>query len=760
METTFDLPDEPAVDDAIETLAADMAVTERANLATSLDEDQRKALAGRIRARFDSDVASRAPRMKRCKELQKLYAMVAETKNFPFHNAANIKAPTLTGPQLQIQSRLFDMVWPASGRIFNVLAGTIDELPLSHITEEFANSYVRYKMPNMAQGLDDSLHAMTLYGSAFRRTYWDAALTRIDSGPVALEDFVVAYRYRSVDPSMADVPRYTMIHHLTVDEIADMGSLVTGADAVKAHAGEEDHESAFRDQAQKIDGVTHDPTEDDEDRKRPVLEQHFRWKTPNNSGKHPAFDGKPHYVYALVDAWSGELLRLSLREEDDPDDLRRFQRQQQAVSEHEAAQRLVALQAPQMDPMTGAPIPPPIPPGPTPPTPKPIRKRQICFFTHLRCFPSDGFYGIGYGDVLYGLAIGLNTTINQHIDGVTLRNAKPALMSSQVRMQRGNVAVQPGSFVEVDGPIGAIRDAIMYLDPPGNDPSTVPLIQMMSGMADAMTGSADTMSGVLPKSNQTAEGVSKLIEQALTPINVLGRRVLLALTHELQKIWRCFGVFLEDAEIVDIIGESEQPKRIEISRAMFTPTARLVPASDPRQKSQRVNDHQALMGYVTQNPFIMKDPVQAAPLLRAMTEQGLRIFPDGERMMQFLPPAQPPGPPPPPPPVPYWEEDASFLNGKPSHVNQADDDNLHLQGHSAFQQTQGQMLAPPMKDALEQHLRDHIAATIRKQFGGQNGQQQQPISGGPIPPGGSPGPGPGPMAGSPDQPPPGGPSPP
>ena len=51
---------------------------------------------------------------------------------------------------------------------------------------------------------------------------------------------------------------------------------------------------------------------------------------------------------------------------------------------------------------------------------------------------------------------------------------------------------------------------------------------------------------------------------------------------------------------------------------------------------------------------------------------------------------------------------------------------LHLQGHSMFQGSpEGQMLAPPMKDALEQHIRDHVAATIRKQMGGQNGQQQQ-----------------------------------
>jgi hypothetical protein len=764
--------DEPEVEAAPETDPADLTVSEKANLARFLDppedvdRERSKKAAQRVVKRYDSDVTSRAPRMQRCKELQKMYAMVAEQKNFPFHNSANIKTSALTGPTLQIESRLYDMVWPATGRVFNVLAGTVDEMPLMHISEEFSNSYVRYKMPNYGLGWRDTVHQMCLYGSGIRRVYWDATLARIDAGPVPLEDFVVAYRFRSHDPSMSDVPRYTMVHHLCLAELEEMaadGHLVN-VDKVKDHAGDEDHESQFRDQAGKIDGVTPEPDEDDEDRKRPILEQHFRWKAPDEPETHPAFDGKDHYVYALVDAWSGELLRLSLREEDDPDDLRRFQRQQQAVDEHAAAVReyVAALSAPppppQMDPMSGAMIPapaapPPPPPGEAPPPPRPVRKRQICFFTHFQCFPSDGFYGLGYGDLLLGITKALNTTINQHADGVTLKNAKPMLMSRQVRMQRGAVSVQPGAVVEIDGPISAIRDSIMFLDPPGNDPSTVPLISLLDGMGDRMTGSADTMSGALPKSNQTAEGVSKLIDQALTPITVLGRTTLLGVSHELTKMWRCWGVFLEDSEIVDIIGNDGNPKRIQISRAIFTPTARLVPAADPRMKTQRLNDYQALYGYVTNNPWVMKDPSVANAMLRALTEMGLAIFPDGEKLLGLIPPPVPPGPPPPPPPVPFWEENARFLNGQPAQVSPGDDNAQHLQGHMQFGQSpEGSMLAPPMKQALEQHIRDTLAAIIRQQMGGMNGNGQQQGPGGPAPPGGPPGGGPPGMAGPAGQP--------
>ena len=68
---------------------------------------------------------------------------------------------------------------------------------------------------------------------------------------------------------------------------------------------------------------------------------------------------------------------------------------------------------------------------------------------------ADGFYGLGYGDLLYGLCLAENTILNQHIDGVTLKNAKPMFMSRSLRMKRGEINVQPGSAIEVDALLGA-----------------------------------------------------------------------------------------------------------------------------------------------------------------------------------------------------------------------------------------------------------------------------------------------------------------
>src|SRR6185295_13297494 len=127
--------------------------------------------------------------------------------------------PVLTTAELQIQGRLYDMVWPANGKVMLCNPTGLHDIDRATTAELFANTYIRRKMPEMGQGLDDTIHQVCIYGSAFRRTYWNAYEGRVCSDWIAIEDFVVAHSQRSQDPSMRDVPRYTMVQHLTYYDI-------------------------------------------------------------------------------------------------------------------------------------------------------------------------------------------------------------------------------------------------------------------------------------------------------------------------------------------------------------------------------------------------------------------------------------------------------------------------------------------------------------------------------------------------------------
>jgi len=207
-------------------------------------------------------------------------------------------------------------------------------------------------------------------------------------------------------------------------------------------------------------------------------------------------------VIVTVDDESKKLLRFVVREEPDPDDHARFQRETAAhdsyvqrmeafvreAQAYQTASEAMAVAGMPMDPTVQPPMPPPPPTGidvdPESLMPEPVapqRVREICFFTHYRLFPSEGFYGLGFGDFIAGLNKAVNTLINQHIDGGTLRNSMPGFISAQMKGQRGSINVQPGELIEVDAPMGSIKDGMHFPEFPPPDPTTMRAIANATG---------------------------------------------------------------------------------------------------------------------------------------------------------------------------------------------------------------------------------------------------------------------------------------
>jgi|GEM_PF-4269648 len=708
---------------------AEAGPSEATNLVSLFSKKEQEQMAQKVFDNYVADVRSRAPRMKKCKEFIEFYASVMKAKSFPFNGAANVNLPILAQPVLQVHARLYDMVWPENGKILYSAPTDISDMGRAMATEKFANSYIRTKMPEMGTGLDDTLAQLCIFGSAFRRTYWNSYEQRVCSDWIPIEDFVVAHGHRSQDPSMRDVPRYTLVQHMTVWDLMMYGAegIFENVVGLRAEDSNEDGETAseLKTTLEKVDGRTGGESGDD-DATRMVLEQHCVWRMPNRPGKHPAFDGKPHYVIVTLDEPSKRVLRVVLREEDDPEDLKRynkelaqikdfqiksegFAREQQArttVLEVAAAQ---GLPPPKLPELTAPVAPFGVDKEGAPVEPKKPRQRQITFFTHYRAFPSEGFYGLGFGDFLMPLNKAANTLLNQHIDGVTFRNAKPGFISRQLRTARGNQYVRPGELIEVDAPPDALSKGIVWLDPPLNDPTTVSLVNLISGAAEKLAGSSDIMSGATSGANRTAKEIQILNAQLMKQISVLARRVKEAFKHELDKIWRCWGVFLpEDPEPTPVQGEGGRPEEVMISRQMFVPDARVMPASDPRMKFEKVEESMQVFGVVMNNPMLMQNPM----VLRAATEEVLRAH-DAEHLVGMMGP--PPGPPQPPPPAPHWEEEAGWLREQDHPVHPADDDDQHTQMHMAFLQSpSAQMMSKTGRDMAERHLRFHQAQALEK----------------------------------------------
>lgn len=640
-------------------------------------------------------------------------------------NCANVNAPLLSYSHQQILSRLWDMLLPASGDICHARATGVKDVERSMATEKYFNSFLRYELTDYALSWYETMNQVCRAGSAFRRQYYDPTEKRIRVDWLSMENVVVQYSEKIVDPSMRGVPRYTIVLYMDdrkMSRYLDEKTFVAKDKEItpKDATGAESQKSEFARGADKIDGVSRSSSDAPEDKPRMVLEQYRWWKLPKRKSV-PGFDGKYHAVIATVDEPTKQVLRLVVREEDDPKDKRRFMRQTQKrelwlAALAQRAQMAAAEEAgePAGMPEGAEPMEPTMPPElpPEPAEPAPAEKREITFMTHIRGFASDGFYGTGLGDLIGPLNQALNTIINQLIDAMTIKNAGGGWYSSQLRMPTGAVSFTPGEYQRIEAPAVLMKDGIMHRTAPEASAVTMPVVAFLKEMGQQVTSTGDVLSGEKAAANETATTTSIRAEMAMKQISVLARLIVEAMKCELANLWRLLSLFMDEEEAQRIVNDDGSVEHYALSRADFVADADVSPSADPRVSSnaELVGRSQALLAAVSQNPLTMNNPA----ILHEATANHFEAL--GHRgLVQLLPPPMP-QPPPPPPPKPQFEENAGFLNEQDSPVHPDDDDDGHLDEMGVFHADAlgGQQLSPVGKKMYDRHARAHMAQRLMK----------------------------------------------
>lgn len=735
--------------------AVTAAPAETVNLVGVFVEDEIKKIALHTIDDYDTDKESNTEHIKGFKRAYELYASVMQQKDWPFQGSANINDPLLTYSVLQVHGRLFDMLMPAKGNLWNSLPTRQEdqEIDRAERTEIFMNWYTRAKITDYRNSYDATIWQSILFGSTFRNTYWDVTEKRLRGEWIGVEDFVVEYTTKSTDPNMADVERYTIRRHKNADDIEariDSGEyMATEEEREKLMSkvvDDDDDTSEIRDTISKVDGLMPDAGDRFmENPKRLVLEQYRKMRMPNDPTRNRAFDGKIHPVLVTIDHSSKIVLRIVLREEDDPTDAKRFGQENQAF---QAAQQAADIHA-----QTGGMTPDPssgqmvaMPPPPEAIHPKPTKQREIpSNITHWGCFHGEGFYYLGFGQLLGPLNEAKNTLINQQIDRSTQNNAGGGVISNSIRFQRGPINRQPGQYEGVDAPPGAMKDAIQSWPIIPADSDGRFFLSSIDQSAGRISSAGDTLSGEPVGSNETARAAMARHEQAQKQISVLSARMIGYLTCDARIMWRLFSVFLDETEYHDVVDSQDQPRQLKIGRADFIADARVQPTADARltSRAQRVGEAMDFFQFVCANEAAPE--LSQNPQIRIAAIKKVLYAMDAHELIDMLAPQ----PPPPPPPVPQWQENAGFLQEHDSQVNPADDDDAHLLEIMSFGEDPlgGQQLTPTGTKMLDAHRRSHLAQKMTKERK-QHDEQQAALQGSqgsggpgmaPPPPNGTPG---------------------
>lgn len=666
---------------------------ETVNLVPSItDENDRKKIANRVYKDYDRDFrSSERYREKRASILKLFIGMLPPSQD----DGAQIHYSIIAKAVIRIHARIYDQQFPSNGEFFGVRPTDAMDLERSVRVAKHLNWQILHQIPEYVPNHDALIMQWLLYGSAFSYVYWGAVKNRPCHEVCRTEDIILPYKRASTDPSLGDVPRITRIlrlHRHELEAEAETGyydeeaveKLFEKMDAGQAggNQGEDSQKSSsVQEVTDRASGVEK-PEEVDEDSPRVLLEQH-RWLVlPNEKKSRP--------VIVTIDRETKILLQVRLREDEDPEDRARFNREQDELNAQYAAAmmqwqmdmvayqqnvtEMAVMSEPTMTPMpmqgeetmTAPPMPgvtdstgpmalPPAPPEPEPPQPpSPVKMVPVNFFTHYVCIPNpEGIYGYGIGFLLEGQNMVADTVASQYVDANTLANTSTFIYSRQAKLGRGEFRIKPGAGTQTDLSPQDVDKGIKMLDFRAPNPATMNVIKDQQQDADDVSGAGDILSGEVGGSNETATTTQIRISQALAAISIQNKRYTRARTSEGEKLARLNSVYLTDDSYFPVVdpfkrlppmqpGGEAMPvvEQKPIARMDYLQDVDITITADPRMASQPQRVQEATSAL----QLILSGPAAMNPMLVNAAYRKLFVAMDAPELVAALTMAPPPMP--------------------------------------------------------------------------------------------------------------------
>ena len=188
-----------------------------ANLADMLDDQELNLIAMELSESFQNDKDSREDYDSIAEEGVTLLGLQDENGDEPFPGACGATHPALTQAVVKFQAKAYKELFPTEGPVRTRIIGaqTPQKTEQANRVRHFLNYQTQLQMPEYGPELDRLLFYVGLYGSAFKKTYWDATLQRPRTQYVKAQDFYVDY-YAS---DLETAERFTHTYSMSQNEI-------------------------------------------------------------------------------------------------------------------------------------------------------------------------------------------------------------------------------------------------------------------------------------------------------------------------------------------------------------------------------------------------------------------------------------------------------------------------------------------------------------------------------------------------------------
>lgn len=560
-----------------------------ANIATLLCEEDLATIGGQIVKDFDNDIQSRSAWEKRTEASLKLALQVAETKNFPWPNASNIKFPLITIAALQYHARSYPVLVDGNLPVKCRVVGD-DKDGTRALRSTRVEQHMSYQLleedEDWESEMDKVLITQPIVGCAFKKTYYNPIRKHNISENVLAKDLVVNYWTKSLETAH----RVTHVLQMTKNEVYERVARGLWLDVSEGRAqqyatmGMGNGLQAAQDKAQGMSP----PDTNDSSTPIEVLEQHC----------HIDFDddgyAEPYIVYVRRD--NKQVARIVARYTSED-------------IERNADEVILSIKAEQ-------------------------------YFTKYPFVPSPdgGFYDLGFGVLLGPLNESINTIVNQLVDAGTMANTAGGFLSRGIKLRGGNYTFNPMEWKHVDTTGDDLRKGIVPL--PVREPSQVlfTLLNLLINYGERIGGAVDIMTGQNPGQNTPAETTRTMAEQGMKIFNGIFKRTHRSLKQEFRKLYRLNQIFVsENTQYVS----NAQSQGIVLATDYDGPVTDVMPTADPSVTSdaQRMQQAAAIAQRVAATPGLYNRYEAEYSFLKAMKVTNIdKLLPDPKGPNAIQPP--------------------------------------------------------------------------------------------------------------------------
>ena len=278
-----------------------------ANLAEMMTDEDIDSVSKETLEGFEKDKESRSEYDEIAEDGVNLLGLQYEEGAGAFPGASGVTHPVLAQAVVKFQAKAYKELFPTEGPVRTRIMGvnTQPKMEQANRVRQFLNWQTQMQMPEYGPELDKMLFHVALYGTSFKKTFWNPTLQRPVTEFIKAQDFFIDYFASDLETA----ERYTHKYLLSKNEIKKMQLAGIFIDE-DVDADYNIEQSASKEMEDEVVGVSKPGSNDDYVE---ILEVHINLDLPGYED--PNGIKLPYIVHMTEDGTV-----LSIRRNYDPDD--------------------------------------------------------------------------------------------------------------------------------------------------------------------------------------------------------------------------------------------------------------------------------------------------------------------------------------------------------------------------------------------------------------------------------------------------------